>query len=251
MNELPRNLPPGVTLEKPGRNLDSLAQTEVLLSLKRTLIHEWKLRPQFQAVEKYGIYPTRTALFYGPPGNGKTMAAKMLAQAIGTPLYRVSCEGLFAAYLGEIEKNMGAVMSFLAKAGPAVVLFDECESIFRSRNKAQGSTGTAISNTMMVFWQYLDRWETPQLFLLATNLIDQLDPAILSRVEIKMEFGPPSLRQAEQVLAYWEEVLHEHGAEKWGAELRNMLHNGVQQESFRELWQAIAKRVREHIVTKG
>lgn len=252
MRELPRNgLPQGVTLEKEGRNLDSLTQTETLATLKKTLVHEWNLRQKFAGVSQFGIHPTKLALFHGPPGNGKTMAAKMLAKATGTILYRVSCEGLFASHLGEIEKNMGAVMKFLESAGPCVVLFDECESIFRARGATEGSCANAISNTMMVFWQYIDRWETPQLFLLATNLIDQLDPALISRCELSLEFGPPTIGQAQQVLAYWEEVLHEYGAEKWGKSIRDKLNEGELPPSFRALWQKISRSVRAHIIAQG
>lgn len=250
MNQLPRpvGMPAGVVLEKPGRNLDSLVQTDALQSLKSTLIHEWQIRGAFTPVEQYGIRPTTLALFYGPPGNGKTMAAKMLASVTGVPLYRVSCDGLFDPYLGGLEKNMQSILTWLSQAGQAVVLFDECESIFRRRGGSSGSQ-QAIATGMQIFWQAMDRWESPQVFLLATNLIEELDDALLSRCETRLEFVGPTPEQARQVIEYWAEVLYEHGADVWSPDLLAKIDREPP-ASFRDLWQTISRCVRNWITSK-
>ena len=245
----PDELPGGVTLEKPGTNLDSLTQTESIRTLKSTLMHEWGLRSRFKDVSRYGIKPTTMALFYGPPGNGKTMSAKMLAAHINSPLYRVSCDGLLGSHLGKSERNMKDVMDWLAKAGQCVVLFDECEALFQSRGRGGGECTRAIASTMQVFWQAVDRWETPQMFLLATNIRDEIDPALLSRCEIQIEFAGPTEEDVEMVMAYWCETLHEYGSEVWGpALLERYRKRGP--ASFRELWQAISYAVRQFIITQ-
>lgn len=243
-------MPIGVVLEKPGRNLDSLTQTASLQALQSTLIHEWKIRDAFAPVEKYGIRPTTLALFHGPPGNGKTMAAKMLASVINAPLYRVSCEGLLEAYLGKSEENIRNVMEWLAGAGEAVVLFDECEALFRKRTDTGGSCAQVIVRVMQIFWQALDRWESPQMFLLATNRIQDLDDALISRCETKLKFDGPTREQAILVLEYWSEILHEHGSEEWAPVIRKWI-NSKTPESFRELWQEISFCVRQWIVRGG
>jgi SpoVK/Ycf46/Vps4 family AAA+-type ATPase len=243
------DMPSGIILEKPGKNLDSLTQTSALESLKTSLIHEWKIRDAFRSVEKYGIRPTTLALFYGPPGNGKTMAAKMLSNVIKAPLYRVSCEGLLDMYLGKAEQKIDAVMSWLAEAGEAVVLFDECESIFQKRKENSSGGTQAIVRMMQVFWQAVDRWESPQMFLLATNRIQDIDDALLSRCETKLEFVGPTKEQALLVLEYWAETLHDHGAEEWAPKLRKQIEKQTP-ASFRELWQSISHSVRQWI-TRG
>lgn len=249
MQTLPSKMPDGIVLEKPGRNLDSLTQTAALQSLKSTLIHEWKIRHAFDSVEKFGIRPTTMALFYGPPGNGKTMAAKMLANVIAAPLYRVSCEGLLDSYLGGSERNIRDVMLWLTNVGEAVVLFDECESIFRTRKHNSSSASQTVVRAMQVFWQAIDRWETPQMFLLATNRIEDIDDALLSRCETKLEFVGPTREQAALVLDYWVETLHEYGADEWSGELRKEIKRKPPQ-SFRELWQSISFCVRRWIIQK-
>lgn len=241
-------MPAGVVLEKPGRNLDSLTQTAALQSLQSTLIHEWKIRDKFASVERYGIRPTTLALFYGPPGNGKTMAAKMLSKVIDAPLYRVSCEGLLDSYLGKSEKNTRDVMAWLAEVGEAVILFDECESLFRRRSDNSGSCGQAIVRTMQVFWQAIDRWESPQMFLLATNRIQDIDDALISRCETRLEFGGPTQEQAMLVLEYWAEILHDNGSAEWAPVLREQIERNTP-ESFRELWQSICHSVRMWIAS--
>jgi SpoVK/Ycf46/Vps4 family AAA+-type ATPase len=245
----PVGIPDGVFLEGPGRNLDSLVQTEALESLKLTLIREWKLRGAFKEVEQYGIRPTTLSLFYGPPGNGKTMAAKMLANVTCAPLYRVSCEGLLGSYLGQSERQMRDVMAWLAEVGQAVVLFDECESLFRKRTNDGSGVTQAVVRAMQIFWQAVDRWEAPQMFLLATNRIQDIDAAVLSRCETQLEFVGPTAQQAEKVLAYWAELLHEFGAETWSPLIREQIQKQTP-ASFRELWQMIAVDVRHWITSQ-
>ncbi len=248
MNTLqqPLGIPNGIVLESTGRNLDSLVQTAALESLKQTLILEWNIRGAFSEVEQFGIKPTTLSLFYGPPGNGKTMAAKMLAKVTGSPLYRVDCAGLLDSYLGQSEKNMRGVMDWLSKAGQSVVLFDECEAIFRRRGTCDSGGALAIVRAMQLFWQAVDRWEAPQMFLLATNRIADIDDALLSRCETQLEFVGPTDDQADKVLAYWAEILHEHGADEWAPKIRKQIKRNTP-ESFRDLWNMISTAVRKWI----
>lgn len=241
-------MPRAIQHEKPARNLDSLVTTEAMDVLTKTVLHEWQNRDVFDELQAYGIRPTTAAVFFGPPGNGKTVAAKLLAKELGVPLYRVTSESLIDSYMGQSESNMGNVMDWLSHAGAAVVLFDECENLFRKRG---GSSGVqqAIERTMQVFWQKLDRWETPQLFLMATNLIDDLDDALKSRIELHVEFHPPTKEHAITVVEYWAETLHEYGAEQWRDELLQQIRSGKLPTSFRALWQQITNAVRAFVLS--
>lgn len=243
-------MPASILLEKPARNLDSLVTSDALDRLRSTLLHEWQHRYLFDDLQEYGIRPTTAALFHGPPGNGKTVAAKMLAQELDCPLYRVACESVLDSYLGGSESNMRKILDWLATQGPAVVLFDECENLFRRRGGSSGSS-QAVERTMQVFWQLLDRWETPQLFLMATNLLDEIDSALQSRIELHLEFGPPTKEQARSVVEYWVETLHEYGSDIWGPVLLKQLRGGWTPQSFRSLWQDISDSVRAFVLSAG
>lgn len=245
MNELPEQekLPAGLSREKPAKNVASLATTEALRGLMATALAQWKKADKFTALAKYGIRPIDRMLFWGPPGNGKTMASQWIAAQLGVPLFRVRCEALIGSLMGVTTRQVGALMEWLDRQPRCVVLFDEVELLFPSREFTRGECDREMNNAMGVFWQYLDRWEAPTLFVLATNLPDRLDPALLSRIDLKLEFGPPTHEQACGVIRYWQEVLHEYGSDTWGPKL---MERG-QFRSFRALFQEVQHQVRMHV----
>lgn len=240
-------LPHGLTEEKPARNLAALATTHALAELQRVVLAQWKHANTFAQLAKHGIRPVDRLLFFGPPGNGKTMASQWLAQKIEAPLYRVQCEALIQSYMGQTTGNVGNVMAWLSKQSQCVVLFDEVEAIFPSRQISKGSSGNEMNNAMTVFWQYLDRWEAPTLFVMCTNMPDRLDPALRSRIDLQMEFGPPTPEQASAVAQYWAEVLHEYGGSEWGP----LIDDGRHWESFRALFQEVQWHVRMFVANGG
>lgn len=247
METLPRSsrdLPAGLSLEKPAKNLAALASTESLDALTATVLAQWKHAETFQRLAKHGIRPIDRMLFFGPPGNGKTMASQWLSQQIGAPLYRVRCETLISHYVGQSAARVSELMQWLEQQPRCLVLLDEVEQILPTRSGLTGTVGREIASTMGVFWQFLDRWEAQTLFILATNMPERLDAALLSRIDLQLEFGPPTAEQAESVICYWQEVLHEFGGETWGAKL---IASGRRWESFRELFQAIQSEVRLHV----
>ena len=252
MDELPRDtkeMPAGLSLERPATNLASLVTTQSLDALRETVLSQWQHQEQFARLAKHGIRPIDRMLFYGPPGNGKTMASQWIAAKLNVPLYRVRCENLIAKYVGQSASNVSAVMQWLETRPACVVLLDEVEQMLISRTDAGSSTvGRELSSAMGVFWQYLDRWQSPTLFILATNLPDRLDSALLSRIDLKMEFGPPTEEQAATVVQYWQEVLHEFGGEVWGPRL---LDRSQSPESFRALFHEIQDCVRQHVTAAG
>jgi len=245
------NQPATITTEKPAGNLASLALTSPLKHLFNTVIRQRAALAQFKALAKFGIYPTRQVLFYGPPGNGKTFACQWIANKLSLPLFRVRCEALVDSLLGATAKNVAEAMEWLAKNGDSVVLLDEIESIFMARSDGGGSCAHAYHSAMAVFWQYLDRWTGNHLFVAATNMPDKIDKALLSRFEIKLEFGPPAEDQVRSVISYWSEALHQFGGDAWGKSLIELVEGGHEFVSFRELWQTIQRAVIEHVTTEN
>lgn len=252
MQELPRsaggngNMPPGLSIESAGNNLASLVMTDAMQALVSKVLRQWKSPEAFSPLAKYGIYPIRQLLFFGPPGNGKTSACQWLAQRLTVPLYRVRCEQLVEAYLGRTATNVGKVMDWLSKSPPAIILFDEIESLFPARG-VEGSCAREVNAAMTAYWQYLDRWAGRHLFVMATNMPDKLDPALMSRIELHLEFGPPTDGQLREVIAYWAEVLHDFGGADWSQTLLSMIDQGETFESFRALWQAIQSYSIAHV----
>lgn len=245
LNTLPAAMPKSITKEIIQHGLAGLCRTPELDSISEIVVSQWRNTKVFDALAKHRIFPIRNLLFYGPPGNGKTTACQWIASKIECPLYRVRCESLVDSALGGSANLMRSTMDWIATAGKCVVLFDEVETVFPARETSKGNCGREISSSMTVFWQMLDRWHTPQLFCFATNMPEALDKALLSRFEMQLEFGPPDADQVRSVVLYWSEVFHEYRPEQWADVLKEMKF-----ASYRELWQAIAQRVREVALTK-
>src|SRR4029077_641041 len=88
------------------------------------VIDQWAGRPSGGPV----------ALFSGPSGTGKTLAASVIASELGWPLYRVDLGSLISKYIGETEKNLKVVFSAV-HGRPAVLQFDEADSLFGKRGE--------------------------------------------------------------------------------------------------------------------
>ena len=96
------------------------------------------------------IHPSlvpRGLLFDGPPGTGKTMAAKAIAAAFGVPLYRLDLGSMMGKYVGESEGNLVAALAQINQVEPCVVLFDEVEKIFQSTGDS-GVTSRLLSQLL-------------------------------------------------------------------------------------------------------
>lgn len=244
------DLPSGLTAERTDNIPRRLVMTPALAAAAEQVLRQWRVRDRFEPLLRHGIRPLDRLLFHGPPGNGKTTCAQYLAARLECDCFRVRCEQLRGQYLGETTKQVSAVMEWIdARTRPAVVLFDEVESIFIDRSTA-GNQGcdNEISSSLTVFFQYFDRLASPTLICLATNMHHRLDPALLSRVELSVEFGPPTAEQAVEFVRYWSELLAEHGGEEWGPRL---IAADIPMESFRALKQHVAAAAREWVMEHG
>lgn len=234
-------MPTSVSLEKPATSLASLALTPELKSLADLVLAQWSREDVIKRLAKHGIHPIRKVLMYGPPGNGKTTACGWLAAKLGIPLYRIRCESLIDSYIGASSKNVRETMDWISNAGKCIVLFDEIETIFVSRQKSDGGeVGRELASAMSILWQMLDRWDSPQIFCFATNMKEMLDPALVSRFELQVEFNAPTQEHVDAVLDYWSEVFHDLGGSTLKTNLAALNHT-----SFRQLWQRISDHVRD------
>jgi SpoVK/Ycf46/Vps4 family AAA+-type ATPase len=76
------------------------------------------------------------ALFYGPSGTGKTMAAAVFARELGLELYKVDLSSIVSKYIGETEKNLSKIFEERSKAS-AVLFFDEADALFGKRTEVK------------------------------------------------------------------------------------------------------------------
>lgn len=132
--------------------------------------------------------PGVRVLLVGESGTGKTLAASWLATALGAPLYRVDLAAVMNKYIGESEKNLGALLDEAA-AHDVVLLFDEADSLFGRRSERK-ETGERYANMLTNF--LLTRIEShPGLVLLTSNSRERIDPAFNRRLDLILEVPLP------------------------------------------------------------
>jgi SpoVK/Ycf46/Vps4 family AAA+-type ATPase len=126
---------------------------------------------------------------YGPPGTGKTQLAHHLATATDQPILAKRASDLLGKYVGETENNIAAMFEE-AKQESAVLLLDEADSFLRDRQGARQLWEVSQVNELL---QQMEAFEG--VFVCATNLFDQLDPAVLRRFNFKLYFKYLTLDQ--------------------------------------------------------
>ncbi|WP_223153892.1 AAA family ATPase [Bradyrhizobium japonicum] len=142
-----------------------------------------------QALARAGLDPARAALFVGPPGVGKTMAAYWLARELKRPLLILDLAAVMSSLLGRTGSNLRHVLEY-AKTIDCILLLDELDAIAKRRDD-RGEIGE-LKRLVTVLIQQIDDWPTSGVLLAATNHPDLLDPAIWRRFELHVEFPLPT-----------------------------------------------------------
>jgi SpoVK/Ycf46/Vps4 family AAA+-type ATPase len=128
------------------------------------------------------------ALFAGPSGVGKTMAAQVLARDLGLRLFRVDLAGVVDKYIGETEKRLRSAFAFAERPG-VLLLFDEADALFGTRTQARDSHDRYANLEINYLLQRIETFEG--VAVLATNRKSELDPAFRRRLRRIIDFLPP------------------------------------------------------------
>ncbi|WP_159463094.1 ATP-binding protein [Caballeronia ptereochthonis] len=143
------------------------------------------------------------ALFSGPSGTGKTMAAGAIGAALRCPVFAVDLARVVSKFIGETEKHLDAVFAEAEKAH-AVLLFDEADALFTRRAEVKDAHDRYANLETAFLLQRLEAFSG--LAILTTNLAQNLDRAFLRRLRFIVEFPLPDATAREQI---WRQCLCE------------------------------------------
>lgn len=165
----------------------------ITLFLQR-IITEWEKREQ---LEKNGLAPSKSLLMEGPPGVGKTLAAKWLAHKLNLPLLTLDLANVMSSFLGKTGANIKAVLDY-SRSFPCVLLLDEFDSIAKKRDDY--SDVGELKRLVTVLLQAIDEWPTTSILVAATNHGELLDTAVWRRFDQIIHFDFPSKELIESYL---------------------------------------------------
>jgi transitional endoplasmic reticulum ATPase len=131
--------------------------------------------------EKFGMQPSRGVLFYGPPGCGKTLLAKAIANECQANFISIKGPELLTMWFGESESNVRELFDKARGASPCVLFFDELDSIARARGGSGGDAGGAGDRVINQILTEMDGVGAKKsVFIIgATNRPDIIDPAVM------------------------------------------------------------------------
>jgi len=159
---------------------------------------------QFQLYKQIGIDPPRGVLMWGPPGTGKTMMAKAVANSTSASFISMVGSEFVQKYLGEGPRMVRDVFRLARENAPAIIFIDEIDAIATKRFDAQTGADREVQRILLELLNQMDGFDQSVnvKVIMATNRADTLDPALLrpGRLDRKIEFPNPDRRQKRMVL---------------------------------------------------
>jgi len=176
----------------PADALTALLELCDRVNNRGTVMRKWAMDRRTSG--RLGI----NALFAGPSGTGKTMAAQAVAAELGLDLFTVDLSSVVSKYIGETEKNLDAIFTASAQAD-VVLFFDEADALFGKRSQVHDSHDRYANLEISYLLQRMENHDG--VAILATNLRQNLDEAFLRRLAFTIRFPFPEEAERRRIWA--------------------------------------------------
>jgi SpoVK/Ycf46/Vps4 family AAA+-type ATPase len=177
----------------PADRLAQVREVAVRYRHRELVFGTWR----FSAQPSAGVI----ALFAGPSGTGKTLAAEIIAGDLGLDLYKVDLANLVSKYIGETEKNLSQVFD-AAEASNVVLFFDEADALLGKRSEVSDAHDRYANIEVAYLLQRLERHNG--LVVLATNLPKNIDAAFARRIHVSIDFPMPEEAERRRI---WDQAI--------------------------------------------
>lgn len=156
-----------------------------LMEILEQLIRE---RHEAERLSEAGLTPTRSAIFVGQPGVGKSYTARWLAGRLGLPLFVLDLTAVMSSLLGKTGSNLRAALDY-AKSTPCVLLLDEFDAV--AKRRSDDADIGELKRLVTVMLQEVDEWPASGLLIAATNHPELIDHALWRRFDLTVAFELP------------------------------------------------------------
>lgn len=197
LGELARKITPHYTwadIVLPADRMQQLREIVNQIKYRAKVYEEWGFD------RKLAMGKGLNALFAGPSGTGKTMAADIMAGELGLDLYKIDLSSVVSKYIGETEKNLARIF-VEAETSNAILFFDEADALFGKRSEVRDSHDRYANIEISYLLQRMEEYDG--MVILATNLSKNLDEAFVRRMHFTLEFPFPDAKHRRRI---WEKI---------------------------------------------
>ena len=180
---------------QPQRRLEDLILPDAVRTACIQLIEE---NHRSDLLRAHSLEPRHRALLVGPPGNGKTVLAEAVAEALALPLFVVRYELMIGSYLGETAARLKRLFDYV-RTTPCILFFDEFDVLGKERGDTHetGEIKRVVSSLLL----QIDDLPSYTVVMAATNHAELLDRAVWRRFQIRMELPKPTRTQMAAFVA--------------------------------------------------
>jgi hypothetical protein len=178
----------------PQESLAQLREMCARVALRDRILNDWGFGRKLSRGR--GVH----ALFSGPSGTGKTMAAEVVANDLGLDLYRIDLSSVVSKYIGETEKNLERIF-VAAEETSSILLFDEADALMGKRSSVHDAHDRYANIEISYLLQRMEEYDG--ISILATNLRGNLDEAFVRRLAFSVHFPFPEAANRKRI---WEVI---------------------------------------------